>query len=85
MMTLEGKGYFIWRIKNCEGGDVNAIADMAVEAQFTHVLVKVADGPGIYNINPKTGQDLVPPLVESLRERDIHVWGWQYVYGYDPI
>jgi hypothetical protein len=84
-MTLEGKGIFIWKIKYCEKGDVEAIADKAVEADFTHVLVKVADGMGTYNIDPKTGEDRVGPLVQALREREILVWGWQYVYGYDPI
>jgi len=84
-MTLEGKGFFIWRIKDCEGGDVQAIADQAVEAKFTHVLIKVADNVQSYNIDVKTGKDLVGPLVKALRKREIQVWGWQYVYGYDPI
>ena len=84
-MTIEGKGYYLWKIKYCEGGDVEAIAERAVEAGFTHVLVKIANGTGSYNIDPKTGEDLVGPLAQALRERDIAVWGWHYVYGYDPI
>lgn len=84
-MTLEGKGYFIWKIRYCEGGDVNAIADMAHEAQFTHLLIKVADGSRSYNLHPETFVDLVPPLIEALRNRGISPWGWQYIYGYDPL
>lgn len=84
-MTLEGKGFFIWQIRNCEGGDVDAIAEQAEKAKLTHVIVKVADNVQSYNIDAKTGKDLVVPLVKALRDRDIQVWGWQYIYGYDPI
>lgn len=84
-MTLQGKGYFIWKIRYCEGGDVNAIADLAQEAQYTHLVIKVADGSRTYNLHPDSGADLVPPLVEALRNRGISPWGWQYIYGYDPL
>lgn len=84
-MTLDGKGYFIWKISHCEGGYVARIARMAAEADFTHVLVKIANGAYKYNIDPKTGEDMVGPLVDALRAKDIQVWGWHYVYGYDPI
>lgn len=82
---LQGKGYFIWKIRYCEGGDVNAIADLAVESQFTHAIIKVANGSRTYNIHPQTGEDLVGPMVKALRNKDISPWGWQYIYGYDPI
>jgi hypothetical protein len=82
-MTLKGKGFFIWQIKNCEGGDVNAIATLAKGAQFTHVLVKIADVANSYNII--NGVDLVPPLVTALRARNISPWGWHYVKGDDPL
>ena len=58
---------------------------MADDANFTHVLIKVANATWKYNIDPKTGKDNVGPLVDALREREIQVWGWHYVYGYDPI
>ncbi|MDD5469073.1 MAG: nuclear transport factor 2 family protein [Anaerolineales bacterium] len=82
-MTLQGKGYFIWRIPYCESGNVNAIASLAQQAAFTHVLVKVADGAYSYNIDPN-GVDLVPPLVNALKARNIKVWGWHYLYGDYP-
>ena len=84
-IKLQGKGYFIWKIRYCEGGDVEAIADLAAESQYTHAIIKVADGSRTYNLHPETGRDLVVPLVKALREREIEPWGWQYVYGYDPI
>ena len=84
-VKLQGKGYFIWKIRYCEGGDVEAIADLAAESQYTHAIIKVADGSRTYNLHPETGRDLVVPLVKALREREIEPWGWQYIYGYDPI
>lgn len=84
-MTLQGKGFYIWRIPYCENGDVTAIANLAVQANLTHILVKIADGIYSYNIDSKTGQDLVPPLVTALRARKIQVYGWQYCYGDDPL
>lgn len=82
-MALTGKGFFIWLIRSCEGGDVNAIAALAQQAQLTHVLIKVSHTTYSYNI--EEGIDLVPPLVQALRERQIQVWGWHYVKGDDPL
>jgi len=84
-MSLEGKGFYIWKIKYCEGGDVRAIANLAEQAELSHVLVKVANANWSYNIDPMTNQDLVGPLVKELKKRDIAVWGWQYVLGNDPV
>lgn len=84
-MTLEGKGMFIWRIRGCEDGNVNAIANLAQQAGLTHVLVKVADGNYHYNIDTSTGVDLVGGFVDALRSKNIQIYGWHYVYGYDPV
>lgn len=80
---LNGKGMFIWMIRFTEGGDVNKIADLLEEANITNAWIKVADGPGRYNIDP-LGHDRVPALVAALRMRGISVWGWQYIYGRYP-
>lgn len=84
-MVLEGKGFFIWKIRDCEGGDPEAIASVASQAGLTHLIVKIADGSFSYNIDWDTQIDLVPPLVQSLRSRGIAVWGWHYVYGDAPV
>ena len=84
-MSIEGKGCFIWRIKNCEGGNPQAIAARAVEAEFTHVLVKIADGTFTYNYDWDQNVDLVPPLIQALKNQGIQVWGWHYVYGDAPV
>jgi len=84
-MTLRGKGFFIWKIPNCENGDPAAIATVAAQAGLSHVLIKIADGVSSYNVDLTTGVDLVPPVAQALRARNIEVWGWHYIYGYDPI
>lgn len=78
-MSLEGKGFYIWKIHRCEGGNVQAIVSRAKDAGLTHVLVKIADGSSAYNV------DLATPLVEALKNEGVQVWGWQFVYGREPF
>ncbi len=42
---LQGKGFYIWKIKECENGDIEKIAEKAADGNFSHVIVKIADGP----------------------------------------
>lgn len=83
-MTLQGKGFMIWQIPRCEGGNADAIANAAQAAGLTHILIKIADGPYAYNKDKTTGRDLVPPVAQALRNKGIGVWGWHYVYGINP-
>lgn len=85
MTGLVGKGFFIWKIQDCEGGNPQAIAAAAQQAGFSHVLIKIADGGWPVNIDRKTNTDLLPPIVQANREKGIQVWGWHYVYGNDPL
>ena len=80
-MSLQGKGIYIWQIDRCENGNVNQIAALAAQAKLSHVLIKVADGTQEYGRNaPKAAA-----LVLALRSKGISPWGWQYVYGHDPV
>lgn len=74
----------IWKIPNCDGGNAAAIASAAKAAGFSHVLIKIANDTRPYNVD-STGKDLVMPVVDALRSNGMQVWGWHYVYGYDPI
>ncbi len=80
---LNGKGFFIWQVKNCEGGQPDAIAARAQTAKLSHVLIKIADVTLAYGFN-QNNADLVKPVVEALRAKGIEVWGWHYVKGDDP-
>jgi hypothetical protein len=84
-LALQGKGFFIWKIPNAEGGEPNAIANLAKESGFSHVIVKIADGTGPFNVDNRLGVDLVPPVVAALHARGLQAWGWHYIYGEDPM
>ncbi|HOQ68632.1 MAG TPA: nuclear transport factor 2 family protein [Anaerolineaceae bacterium] len=83
-MTLTGKGMMIWKIPSCEAGNPSAIARVAASSGFSHVLIKIANDTRPYNVD-SSGRDLIPPVVDALRAKGIQVWGWHYVYGYDPV
>ena len=78
-MTLTGKGFLIWKIRNVEGGRAEAIAEKASRAGLTHVLIKIADGDRRFG---DASQNRA--VVNALRNHRIQVWGWHYVYGSDP-
>lgn len=84
-MTLQGKGFYIWKVRDCEGGDPNAILAMVKQADLSHVLIKVADRAKMYNYDYERQIDLVAPVSQLLQSQGIQVWGWQYIYGSDPI
>jgi hypothetical protein len=83
-MDLLGKGMMIWIVSRCENGNPEAIAKTAQAAGLTHVLIKIANGTRSFNLDANTGADLVAPVVQSLKNRGISVWGWHYVYGDAP-
>ena len=64
-MTLTGKGFFIWKIKNCESGNATSIASVAQAASLSHALIKIADGAFVYNYDSTNKVDLIPPVVTS--------------------
>ncbi len=76
------RAFWIWNIKNTEGGDPLKIAAAAHRAGLTDVFIKVADG--VYKFNVVNGVDLVPGAVQALRAVGVRVWGWQYCYGTQP-
>jgi hypothetical protein len=83
-MGLTGKGFFIWKIQECEGGNPAAIVSAAKAAGLSHVLIKIADGTNHSNVDKTNGTDYVPPLIEALHTAGIQAWGWHYIYGTDP-
>ncbi|TAK11465.1 MAG: nuclear transport factor 2 family protein [Anaerolineae bacterium] len=84
-MSLTGKGYYIWKIPSVEGGNPTAIRNVAVSAGLSHVLIKVADADRVYNYDTIRNLDLVPAVARELKNAGITVWGWQYIYGENPL
>ena len=81
MSIPQGKGFYIWKVPNCEGGDPEKIALTAHQSGLTHVLVKIANGIYDYNYDVAQKKDLVAPLSNALAKFNIKTWGWHYVYG----
>lgn len=75
-----GKGLYMWQLINCAAGSPGMIAAEAQAAGLGHVLIKLADGAGDYNISAN-----IPAIIAELRNVGVSVWGWQYVYGRDPV
>jgi hypothetical protein len=84
-MTLQGKGFYIWKVPFTEGGDNQAILDLCKSAGLSHVLIKVANEDKTYNYDKQRRIDLVAPLARLLKSEGITVWGWQYIYGERPL
>ncbi len=93
MNNPTGKGIFVWQIKNARGGDPTKIVTWLKELGMSWVAVKVTDGAGNFNLRPtqivggkvvRWADDILQPLVSALKAAGIAVWGWGYVYGYDP-
>lgn len=83
-MIPQGKGIFLWQLSQCGNGDPIKIAAMAQQAGFTWVCIKVADGTNNYNQgDPPSwgGPDLLGQTIEALRNVNILIYGWQYIYG----
>ena len=83
-MALEGKGFFTWKIPRCENGDAGQIVAQAKSAGLTHLVIKVADGPTVYNGTWGDPKDYTTPVVHALQSAGVQVWGWHYIYGDYP-
>lgn len=81
---ITGKGMFIWKLQDVEGGDPDAIAEAAVKADLSFVIIKIADGNQYYRHFSDDGIDLLPQTIDALHIKGVQVWGWQYIYGNDP-
>jgi hypothetical protein len=86
---LNGKGVFIWMIKDSSKGDPIEIANTAVRWGLSWVAIKIADGASPFNVRPnpippRWADDIMEPVVTALKSKGIAVWGWQYNYGNNP-
>lgn len=81
---ITGKGIYIWKIKECEGGNISNIVTLCKNANFSHVLIKIADGVSGYNFTAEDG-DMAKALADALKVAGIEPYGWQYIYGNNPV
>jgi hypothetical protein len=83
MIIPSGKGFYLWQLENCEDNNYDQIGRMVRAANLSHALVKIADGSNIYPF--KTWLS-VAAAIKALRyyNPNILIYGWHFVYGYDP-
>lgn len=73
-----GQGMWIWELPRSSGGNVAEIAAQAHAAGITTLFIKSADGTSYWS-------QFSPQLVAELKTAGLHVCGWQYVYGSNPV
>ena len=77
---VRGKGMWLWKYFQSEGGNADAIVDKAVAAGLRQIWVRVGDSrDGFY------AADVLSELVPRAHRRNLAVIGWGFPYLYDPV
>ena len=80
-----GKGLYVWNIIDMPDMWVDKFQAMGI----TWIAVKVADGVNSSNVRKMSGggtvDDILEPFVKAARLGGMQVFGWQYVYGFNPL
>jgi hypothetical protein len=76
---LRGKGMWVWKYRQTEGGDADAIVARAVGAGLTQLWVRIGDSKdGFY------GAAELDALVPRAHAHGLAVIGWGFPYLWDP-
>lgn len=80
LAPLEGKGMWVWKYRQSEGGDADAIVARAVDAGLHQLWVRVGDSrDGFY------GAAVLDALVPRAHARGLAVIAWGFPYLWDPV
>lgn len=80
LAAIAGKGMWIWKFRQSEGGDAAAIVDRAQSAGLSQLWVRVGDSrDGFY------GADVLADLVPRAHSAGLAVIGWGFPYLHDPV
>ena len=80
LAPLEGKGMWLWKYHQSEGGDAAAIVERAVGAGLSQLWVRVGDSrDGFY------AAEVLADLVPRAHARGLAVIGWGFPYLFDPV
>lgn len=66
-----GRGMYIWRLNNCEGGDIDKIIAKCTECAISWLAIKAGDQGRVW---AQFNKD----LVDKLHNVGIKVYGWSY-------
>lgn len=86
---ITGKSIMSWNVPAVLNGDPEEFAQLLVDLNFEGVLLKAADGSGLqvvsrYSPWPTWGENVRQELVTALRARNLKVYFWHFLYGYNP-
>jgi hypothetical protein len=80
LAPVQGKGMWVWRYGQTEGGDADAIVRRAHDAGLRQLWVRVGDSrSGFY------GADVLSALVPRAHQAGMAVVGWGFPYLHDPV
>jgi hypothetical protein len=80
LRVLQGKGMWVWKYGQTEGGNPDAIVDRAVRSGLRQLWVRVGDSrDGFY------GAGTLAALVPRAHARGVAVIGWGFPYLWDPV
>jgi hypothetical protein len=80
LAPVEGKGMWVWRIRETEGGDADAIVRRATAAGLRQLWVRVGDSrDGFY------AADTLTALVPKAHQAGLAVVGWGFPFLHDPL
>ena len=78
--VLEGKGMWVWKYRQTEAGDPDAIVRRAVDAGLSQLWVRVGDSrDGFY------GASVLDGLVPRAQAAGLAVIGWGFPFLHDPV
>jgi hypothetical protein len=73
-----GKGAWIWYLKNCLNGDVEAIISKCHAYDISYLVIKSGNGEFAWD-------QFSTELVKKLHDANIKVYSWSFVVGDDPV
>jgi hypothetical protein len=80
LAPLEGKGMWVWKYRQTEAGDADAIVSRAVDAKLRQLWVRVGDSrDGFY------AADVLDALVPRAHAAGLAVIGWGFPFLHDPV
>jgi hypothetical protein len=80
LTPLSGKGMWVWKYRQTEQGDPDAIVARAVSAGLRQIWVRVGDSrDGFY------GAEVLNALVPRAHAAGLAVVGWGFPYLWDPV
>ncbi len=80
LAPIEGKGMWLWKYFQSEGGNPDAIVERAVATGLRQLWVRVGDTrDGFY------AKDVLDALVPRAHRRGIAVIGWGFPFLHDPV